>query len=333
MRNRQRVPGELLPDYLSHTYAAMAYEEMRLASDAGGAPRLIVNGGLRWDGQHLDVFPDAGRGLPDGFGQSYGALSGSAGLVVSLTGPFRLASTVGRGWRPPNPFELFANGVHGGVSAVQIGNPALEEEAATSADVSLRWDAPSVRASVTVYRNTIDHFIYLADTGAFRDVPEGHLPVFTFRQAGAVLRGLEADVELAPVRWLRLTAGASHVATENRSTGTRLPQTPADRIDLSAQVRRDRYGRFVEPGAALDVVLVGRGRVSGADEPFGTPTSPYALLNGRAGVGWPVGAALLRVDLVARNLLDRRYTDFLWTYKPWAPSPGRDLRVIARLTF
>ncbi len=333
VRNRQRVPGELLPDYLSHTYAAMGYEEWRLGSDAGGRPRLIVNGGLRWDGQHLRVFPDPGRNLPDGVGRGYGSLSGSAGVVVRLNGSCRLAGTMGRGWRPPNPFELFANGVHGGVSAVQIGNPALEEESAVSADVSLRWDAPAVRASVTAYRNTIDRFIYLADTGEFRDVPEGHLPVFTFRQARAVLRGLEADVELTPCRWLRLAAGGSRAATENRRTGARLPQTPANRLDGSVEVGRDRHGRLIDPQAALDVVLVGRGRVSGPDEPFGTPTSPYTLLNGRAGAGWPIGAALLRVDLVIRNLLDRRYTDFLWTYKPWAPSPGRDLRVIARVTF
>jgi iron complex outermembrane receptor protein/hemoglobin/transferrin/lactoferrin receptor protein len=323
----------LLPDYLTHTFAVMVFEEARLGSGGGEDPRVIVNGGLRLDGQHLQVFPDARRGLPDGVGRSYRALSGSAGLVVRLGDACRLAGTVGRGWRPPNPFELFANGVHGGVSAVQIGNPALGKEAAASADVSLRWDAPALRASVTAYRNRIDHFIYLADTGTFADVSEGHLPVFTFRQTGAVLRGVEVETESAPARWLRLTAGASHVVTENRETGGRLPQTPADRADVSLQVRGDRLGRLLDPGAALEAVLVGRGRVSGADEPFGTPTSPYALLNGHAGAGWPVGVALLRVDVAIRNLLDRRYTDFLWTYKPWAPSPGRDVRVLARVTF
>jgi len=83
----------------------------------------------------------------------------------------------------------------------------------------------------------------------------------------------------------------------------------------------------------LAVVASGRGRVSGPDEPFGTPTSPWARLDLRAGGGWTVGGTFVGLDFGATNLLDTRYTDFLWTYKPWAPSPGRDVRLTARLAF
>lgn len=145
--------------------------------------------------------------------------------------------------------------------------------------------------------------------------------------------GLTLDLADGPASGWNSFVRSSAMTTRNRRTGARLPQTPPDRLDLSVRVRRDRFARLIDPCAAFDVVLVGRGRVSGPDEPFGTPTSPYALLNAHAGVGCPVGAALLRLDLVARNLLNLRYKDFLWTYKPWALSPGRDLRVMARVAF
>jgi outer membrane receptor protein involved in Fe transport len=34
-----------------------------------------------------------------------------------------------------------------------------------------------------------------------------------------------------------------------------------------------------------------------------------------------------------RNILDEEYTDFLWSYKPYAPNPGRDVRVTVSWRF
>jgi len=41
----------------------------------------------------------------------------------------------------------------------------------------------------------------------------------------------------------------------------------------------------------------------------------------------------LACNLSVRNLLDTEYTDFLWTYKAFAPNPGRDVRIVASLAF
>ena len=330
--NRQRVPGVLLPDYDQRTGAVMVYEEARLARGAT-FDRLILSGGARWDVQRLRVPPDVTRDLPDGYRRSYSSLCGSLGAVVRLGQPLAIAASLGRGWRAPNAFELFANGVHGGVAAVQIGNRDLETESNLAADVSLRLEARRARASLTVYRNAVDRFVYLADTGETWDTPDGTLPVFVYRQAPALLRGVEADMEVAVRPWLTLAANASRVLTKNRATGARLPQTPPDRFGLALRWQADRIRAVLMPYAELAVVASGRGRVSGPDEPFGTPTSPWARLDLRTGGGWTIGGAFVGLDFGATNLLDARYTDFLWTYKPWAPSPGRDVRLTARLAF
>jgi outer membrane receptor protein involved in Fe transport len=47
----------------------------------------------------------------------------------------------------------------------------------------------------------------------------------------------------------------------------------------------------------------------------------------------PLGRTSLDLALVVRNLFNREYRDFLWSYKPFAPNPGRDVRVTASWRF
>jgi outer membrane receptor protein involved in Fe transport len=330
--NVQIVPGVLLPDYRSETLAFMGYEEARLLRDERrGVDRLIASAGVRWDGQDLLVPPDPSRNLTESFAQRYAEVSGSLGFVYRLDADWSLAANLGRGWRPPNAFELFANGVHGGVAAVQIGNRDLLEESNVAVEVAIRYQGRRTRGTVTTYHNTVRDFIYLADTGLVCDLPEGQLPVFTYRQADAVIRGVEAAAELDLRPWLALRAGWSRLASENRENGAQLPQKPPDRLNLTFEAHRTRWGRFLSPVASVELVASGAGRVSGPDEPLGTPTDPYAVLHAHAGVEFTLARVLCRLDLTARNLLNVRYTDFLWTWKPWAPNPGRDIRLALRV--
>ncbi|MDF1505959.1 TonB-dependent receptor, partial [Roseisolibacter sp. H3M3-2] len=62
------------------------------------------------------------------------------------------------------------------------------------------------------------------------------------------------------------------------------------------------------------------------------PTPGWALLHGSAGVRWPVGARLHAVTLAVDNALDATWRDHLWRAKQVAPQPGRNLRLLYRVT-
>ncbi len=76
-----------------------------------------------------------------------------------------------------------------------------------------------------------------------------------------------------------------------------------------------------------------KGEVSGPDEPLGTPTDGYQVFDLRGGASLRAGRATLELSLAVRNLFDTEYTDFLWSYKPFAPNPGRDVRLAASVRF
>jgi iron complex outermembrane receptor protein/hemoglobin/transferrin/lactoferrin receptor protein len=318
------LTGTLVPDYRTHTLAAMAFEEARLLSNGeGGFHRLILSAGARLDVHTLSVFRSTTVTT------DYRALTGAVGAVVRLRESLAVAASLGRGWRPPSAFELHAHGVHGGVAAFQVGYPALTRESNVNADLSLRYRGRRGQFAASYYRNDFDRYIHIADSGR----TEGALPIFVHRQSDATLTGFELSAEASPASWLKLTMAGTVADTRNRDTDRLLPQTPADRLLVGAQVLRDRLGPVRLAYAGIEASFVGRGAVSGPDEPFGTPTRGYDVYDLRAGFTRPAGPTSVEVALAVRNLFDREYRDFLWSYKSYAPNPGRDVRVTATWRF
>jgi outer membrane receptor protein involved in Fe transport len=345
IRNNVLGPVALVPNYEDRGYSLMAYEEgIFLPAKEGAYERLIVSLGARWDGSTLEI-PVGEQSVPLGFDKKYDSLTGSLGVVYRPTEQFSLAANVGRGWRPPNAFELFARGDHTGVGAFQLGNPNLKEESAVSAELSARYQSRRWRVVATGFRSAFQDYIYLAEL-AEAEIPPGIpvRPVFFYKQADAVIDGLELSVEATPIETLQVGLSYSTVDTKNDETGARLPQAPPDNLSLRIRGTARNLGPLSSPFAELESLWVGDGVACGEDEvfyrrPFGAGTDSYGLLNLRAGFNLLVAGNVLAVNLTVRNLLNKSYTDFLYPYKGLGYNgrpvlnPGRDVRLTVRFRF
>jgi outer membrane receptor protein involved in Fe transport len=330
MDNTPRAMKKLLPEYESDTWALVLFEEWTLHRSGKRPVTLAV--GLRSDQQSLEVAPDPSRNLPNGWSDNYGALTGSLGLVVPLGKHTSAAFNLGRGWRAPNAFELFANGIHGGVSAIQLGNPDLQEETNLNAEGAIRHKSDTLAGSLTLFHSRFDRYIHLFDTLGVQN----NLPVFAYAQADATLQGLEFDLEWAPRPSWQLLLTYSALETENRSTGTSLPQEPANRGTLTLNWKPKLNATWRQAFIALKSTWVGSASISGPDEPFGTPTDAYHLIHLHTGIQrafGPGNARTLRLGLEAENLADTTYRDFLYPYKAWADNPGRSIHARLSWTF
>jgi outer membrane receptor protein involved in Fe transport len=345
IKNDVLGPVPLVPNYDDKGYSLMAYEEGSfLPAKEGAYERLIVSFGARWDSSTLEV-PVGEENVPLGFDGKYDSLTGSLGVVYRLTEQFSLAANVGRGWRPPNAFELFARGDHTGVGAFQLGNPDLKEESAVSAELSARYRSQRWRAIVTGFRSAFKDYIYLAELAEDEIPPDITVrPVFFYQQADAVIDGLEVSVDAVPVEQLQLGLTYTTIGTKNDETGARLPQAPTDSLSFSVRGTARELGPLLSPFVELESLWVGDGVPCGKDEvyfsrPFGAGTDSYGLLNLRAGFQFLVAGNALGVNLTVRNLLDKSYTDFLYPYKGLGYkgrpvlNPGRDVRLTVRFRF
>jgi outer membrane receptor protein involved in Fe transport len=326
-KNIPRALEELLPAYENNSWAISIFEQATF--DSGGVDdRWLLNCALRYDTKHLAVFPDITRRHSNGIRKNWKTVSASAGLLYRISEQISLAGNLSTGWRAPSEFELFVNGIHGGVATIQRGDPNLQVETNLNSEVSLRWSLSHIRGYITLFNNDFDDYIYLANTGKLY---EG-LPIFGHRQTDAYLRGMEANLEIALSEWVHTSVGFDYLNTKNRANFRKLPLTPPSRLTWAFRLKNRRNP--LESCAEIKSVWSGNGRTAGPEEPFSFSTDSYLVLELSAATSTNLNVrASLSLDLIVHNLFNSEYRDFLYTYKGVADMPGRDVRLVARLRF
>jgi outer membrane receptor protein involved in Fe transport len=329
-QNTDRALKVLLPEYDNRILAVSLFEEYRAGRLTDDLSRWVFSGGLRYDTKDLDVAPDLPRNLPDGLQRSWQAPTASGSALYRINSSLAVFGSVGRGWRAPSEFELFANGVHGGVAAVQLGNLNLAEETSINLEGSLRLKTDRCQGYLTVFNNRFQNYIYMANTGQIQN----DLPVFRYEQTDASIAGVEGRLDAMLTKGWSAGVGFDAMRSRNESTGTRLPLTPPIRFNILSQYARPQWWKVLSPYVRVQVSINGEGKISGPDEPFGTPTDAYATADLFSGGVIRLGKeVLLGLDLSVFNLFNTTYTDFCYTYKQWAPCPGRDVRFVTRIIF
>ncbi len=303
---------------------------------------LLLQGGLRLDHHRLEA--EASRtaspaaSVVNADSESWQVATGSLGGIYSITDELSLAANLGRGFRAPTLFERYADGVHGGVAAVQRGDDSLDPETSLEADASIRWFDDTTSFKLTAYRNRIDDYIALRGTG---QTAANGLRILRYGQVDAELRGIELSLDHQLNPWLAVNTAAEVIDGERRDTGDDLPLLPSDNLRVGADFTPAGHGWFSEPRAGIDVRYHASKDAAPDDPfaqfdnaPFGTAsTDDYTLVDLSFGFSPTYRGRSVDVDVEVRNLLDKDYRGFLDTYKGYGLSPGRDVRLTVQIPF
>jgi len=329
-----RGPSELEPTSDILKLGVFAFEEVDLDP-------VTLSAGVRFDHREQEAEPNERTADPELLDQSFSELTGGFGVNWRVLEGVALASNFSSGFRAPSSFDLFADGVHGGVAAFQRGNPELEPERSYSVDLGVRVRRGPVRGKVTAYRNEIRNYVFLSRTGETH-APSG-LPVLTADQTDATLRGLEGSAHVSARPWLELGARGSVIGSEGddledpesgEPVDGPLPLIPADRFGAHVQFMPSIPGPVAQPRLKFDVEHVlskdAAGRIEPFsqfdDIPFGTAsTDAYTLLGVEAHGTLRLDRVPVSVQLAVDNLTNESYRSFLDTYKGYALSAGRSI--------
>jgi iron complex outermembrane receptor protein len=253
--------------------------------------------------------------------RSYDSFSGSIGGSVALVNAVRFGINASHTERAPSAEELFANGPHAGTQAFEIGNPAFAKEISDGLEATLKGTGDGYSFGLSAYHNWFRNFIYENPTGAIED----GLPVFQYSQADARLWGFEAEASARLARFGQTAIVVDGLADYTRATV--VDRGPAPRIPpLRVLGGVEAQGQLVKVRGEVEHVTA-QNRVATLE----TTTPDYTMVNASIAVR-PFGRANgTSLTLSANNLFDveaRRHASFL---KDYAPLPGRDIRVTARL--
>ncbi|WP_342248864.1 TonB-dependent receptor [Sphingomonas sp. OTU376] len=274
----------------------------------------------RFEHNNVSAQADADIGNP-AYNRNFNSFSASLGASYAVADGMRFGVNVSRAERAPTPEELFANGPHAGTQAFEIGNPNFGTEKSWGVEATFKGSGDGFAFSTAAYYNWFKGYIYDSPTGATQD----DLPVFQYNQADARYYGFEAEgsLRLATVKGFTInaTALADYVHAEIVGTGP-APRIPPLRINGGLEATSDAFTLRGEVEHVFDQT-----RISA----FETPTNGFTFVN--ASVSWkPWGAGSnTSLQLSANNIFDVEARRAASVLKDYAPLPGRDIRVTARI--
>ncbi len=350
-KQQDLLAGKLAPNASERGQAIYLFEEAK-------AGKWTWNMGLRHDWRQMKAplegnsyFVNTGIFDATNNDKSLENSSTSLGMVYALTPQWNLAANVGTGFRAPSIFERYAGGIHGGVQAFQLGNPDLKAETSLNTDVSLRFMGDVTTLNATVYQNWVDNYIYLMNTGRYRNSAgavvaagsAGALTEMSNAQTDAIIRGLEVSGTWDVTQKLMLESGLEVIEGEDMKNHRTLSLMPANHLRLKAHYTLGSLGNWQENRVSIGARLVDRKSAVAPYEPFsqydkmstGTAsTDAYTVWDLAYRTHYQVSAQQ-KLTLMANidNLFDTAYYDFLDTYKGYTMSMGRNARLTAKLEF
>ncbi len=302
------------PNSQRRTQAVYVLEEIQLDP-------VSIEAGLRYDRVELEPDKEEVSDIGHIRARSFGAVSGSLGALLRLTGQFTVGASVGRAFRTPDVGELYSKGPHLAANSFDVGNPSLDTETGLGIDVFGRITRQSLSAEVTWFRNAISGYIFPQATGEFSRIL---LPIYQYVGEDALLTGFESLLEWSIPAGFKVEAVASYVHGTIRATNEPLPfMSPLQ-------------GRLAIGYSPVDWFVEAEARMASSQErtgQFEEPTDGYAVLGLSGGVRLTLAGRLHVVTLHLENLGDTEYRRHLSRVKEIMPEAGRGLRATYRVVF
>jgi iron complex outermembrane receptor protein len=301
-------------------------------------PALTLSAGARVERARVASDGDAPGATEPRFGdpvsRRFASSSATLGASVPLSEGWVASASLGRTQRAPTYYELYANGVHVATGAYEVGDPALDAERSTHAELGLQWRAGASRFAAQLFMTRFARYIALDATGNLIDVinDEGEVesfPEYAFRAVPARLHGLELDgrTRLLDAAWVVDLAGSLDlVRGTNRAADEPLARLPPLRLRVGVDASRGPWA------AGLGVRHLARqARVPAGDVATPAATLVDAHLSWRQRWGEAEALWFLRLDNLGDELAFNAAA--LRTARELTPLPGRSATLGLRVAW
>ncbi len=309
----------IIPNYDAYTASVFALERWI-------KNRWELEGGLRYDYRIMDarlfqrreVVPSTHR---------FENFSFASGAIYNLAEGWQAKLNISSAWRPPSPNEMFSNGLHHGIGAIEVGNINFKSERAFNTIATLSHSSDRFNFEVSGYNNYINNFIYMRPAPEPRLTIRGLFRVINFEQVeAAVLRGMDFQGGFAINNSLSISSKTSLLWARDRSTGEYLEMMPANRFENALRYSFKTSETLKEPFISISHLYVSQQRRLPAQvtDPA-LPPPAYSLFNAEAGLQLPINGHYINFSLSVYNMLNTRYREYLNMLRYYTDEPGRNV--------
>ncbi|HZY37822.1 MAG TPA: TonB-dependent receptor [Mucilaginibacter sp.] len=168
--------------------------------------------------------------------KTFSGATGSFGATYNFSDEFLVKGNIARGFRAPSIAELSANGADPGSSIYHVGNSSFKPEFDVQGDIGAFLTLPNVSASVELFDNNIQNYIFQeqlvdAQGNPIRVNPDGSpnpngiYSKFSYVQTQARIDGGEFYLDIHPLSWLHFANSLTLTYGTNLGNGGHEPDS------------------------------------------------------------------------------------------------------------
>lgn len=315
MRQENAYQGRFfIPNYINTTWGAFVTERFVM-------PHIEFEAGLRYDEKELQSFYFVNKTWTSSR-REFKNVTGNGGLIWKADSSFNLFLNAGTAWRAPAPNELYSDGIHQGVSAIERGDGSLKTETCYNITLSGIYRTKKLNAELTVYHNEFKNFIYLQPSNTLELTIRGAFPVFNYLQANARISGLDFKSEWTIHKQVSLLLKGMMVRGWNYEIKDYLIYMPGDRGDVSLKFNLPVLRIFSQNFVQLNNSFVAKQWRVPANTDFAPPPEGYYLFGVSAGTTLMLGKQPLSINFGITNLFNARYREYLDRFRYYCDAQG-----------
>jgi iron complex outermembrane receptor protein len=315
-----------IPNYQSYTYGAYVIEKWH-------KHKWELQGGIRYDNK--SIFTNrllSGGSSFDEYDFNFSTFAGSFNAGFKPGERWKISTNISLASRAPHVNELLSNGIHHGTATYEEGDINLQPEHSVNISATLGYNnhEKTVSAEVHFYTNSINDFIYR------QPVPDepvltiaGAFPRIQYRQANAVLNGMDVLATIKPAKQLEWTSRLAILRARNRDIDDWLILMPADRLSSELTFSPADGKRFTKNYISFEAAHVFE-QTRVPDEKNGkldykAPPDAYTLFNVQASTTLLFGKFPLTLAVGVKNIFDKSYREYLNSMRYFTDEMGRNI--------
>ncbi len=369
--NTQAAVRRLIPDYVAYGIAGFLIARYK-------QPRWLLEAGLRYDYRFLQGFKwfkrsDWQSRYSESFAESFvmynhnrtqvlanpsfafNNIAATLGGVSHLNGRWSLKTNFSTAFRTPNVNELFSEGLHHGIAAIEYGDLLLKIEKSFKWLNTLRYQQKGLSVSLTAYYHYFDNYTTLDLNGTELTI-RGAFPAYTYHQVAARIWGIDLNVERQLNSQFDYIGQFSFISLKDLDRDAPLLFTPAPnlknsityrlpkmsflenfRISLTSEVffKQSELPRVIdlEQLSTMTSEEISQERTQGAFDILAAPDT-YHLL--RAAIGAKISlkkTSYINLSFSIDNLLNTTYRSYLNRFRYYADELGRNFKLKLKYHF
>ena len=342
----------LIPDYDKYDFGVYTSVEHDLNSD------ITLDFGIRYDFNQIDAkkFYITSRWEEQGYDEDFSDIiiedlgtqlltnpvfefhniSASAGIKYQLNDHSDLIGNFSLSSRPPNPSELFSDGLHHSAARIELGDLRLNKETSTRFSTSYNYHSEPFNLSAEAFYNRINDFMYLEPTGIEQTI-RGAFPVWNYMQTDAELFGIDISANYDITDQINFANKSSYTVGNDIENNKPLINIPAFNTRNSLSYKNEAWNDFSAtlssewnfeqtryPDDNFETFIAQTGETVLVD--ISTPPNAYHLLHFYSEVTLKTSKKTnLNLALSVNNLLNTNYRAYLNRLRYFADDLGRNI--------